>query len=63
MSICKRYQDECLYFYEIFIMEYSKGNESHKFRLCQLSNVKRNYRKLLIDKHPEADPINLSVYG
>ena len=44
-------------------MEYSKGNESDKFRLCQLSNVKRNYRRLLIDKHPEADPINLSVYG
>ena len=44
-------------------MEYSKGNESDKFRLCQLSRVKRNYRRHLIDKHPKADPINLSVYG
>ena len=44
-------------------MGYSKCNELGKCRVCKLSNVKRNYHRHLIDKHPETDPNDLSVYG
>ena len=44
-------------------MDHSKCNELVKCRVCKLSNVKRNYRRHLIDKHPETDPNDLSVYG
>ena len=43
-------------------MEYSQCNESVKCPVCKLFKVKRNYRRHLIDKHPEADPNDLSVY-
>ena len=48
---------------EIFIMEYSKCNESVKCCVCKLSNIKINFHRHLIDKHPEADPNDLFVYG